>query len=194
MFRSLHEPGHHGYESSLRKIAQRFWWPRVRADMSAFVKDCKVCDRDRSSNLAARSHLEHLPADQPFAVLYIDIVGNQISLSLGALPKSILTIIDKLTGWAKAIPIRDQSVSKVARLCRPSRSRDTKFRINCIQIAEYNLKQQYLHIFAQPSESRKPKHQRTGFRQTEYARNSTGLWWRCCVELFKNDRMTKNPC
>ena len=31
VLRSLHEPGNHGYENSLQKIAQRFWWHRYRA-------------------------------------------------------------------------------------------------------------------------------------------------------------------
>ena len=116
VFRSLHEPGHHGYKASLGTIAQRFWRTLVRADVSAYAKACEVCDRDRRSNPAARSHLGDLPADQPFAVLYIDIVGGQNSMSLGASPKSILTMIDGLTGWAEAIPHPDQSAATVARL------------------------------------------------------------------------------
>lgn len=38
VFRALHEPAHHGYVTTLRRIAQRFYWPRVRSDVSAFVK------------------------------------------------------------------------------------------------------------------------------------------------------------
>ena len=30
VFRALHEPAHHGYQATLRRIAQRFWWPRPR--------------------------------------------------------------------------------------------------------------------------------------------------------------------
>ena len=115
VFRALHESAHHGYEATLRRIAQRFWWPRVRADVSAFVNACKVCDRDRVANLFPRAPLGHPPADLPFATLYIDIVGGQNSLSLGASPKFILTMIDGLTGWAEAVPIFDQSAATVAR-------------------------------------------------------------------------------
>ena len=83
--------------------------------MSAFVRACEVCDRDRVANPSPRTPLGYLPADQPFAALYIDIVGGHGSLSLGASPKSILTMIDGLTGWAEAVPIADQSAPTVAR-------------------------------------------------------------------------------
>ena len=115
VFRSLHEPAHHGYEATLRRILQRFWWPRVRNYVSALVRAYDVCDRDRVANPSPRAPLGHLPADQPFAALYIDIIGGQGSLSLGASPKSILTMIDSLTGWAEAVPIADQSTPTVAR-------------------------------------------------------------------------------
>ena len=76
MFRALHEPAQHGYEATLRRIAQRFWWWRVRGDFSAFAKSCEVCDRDRNSNSLPRAPLGHLPADKFFGRLYIDIVGG----------------------------------------------------------------------------------------------------------------------
>ena len=98
VFRALHEPAHHGYDATLRRIAQRFWWPRVLGDVSAFMKACEVCDCDRNSNQLPRAPLGHLPADQPVGTLYIDIVGGKGSLSLGPSPTSILTMIDGLTG------------------------------------------------------------------------------------------------
>ena len=107
MFLAQHEPAHYGYEATLRRIAQRFWRPHVRGDASAFVKACEVCDRDRNANPFSRTPLGHLPADQLFGSLYIDIVNNQGSLSLGPSLKSILTIIDGVTGWAEAVPIAD---------------------------------------------------------------------------------------
>ena len=113
---ALHLPAHHGLESTLRRVAQRFWWPRVRSDVSTYVRNCKVCDRDKNSNPNPRAALGRLPADQPFSSLYVDIVGGQGSLSLGAGPKSILTMIDGLTGCAEAIPIDDQRAETVARV------------------------------------------------------------------------------
>ena len=115
VFRLLHEFAHHGYEATLRRISQRFWWLRVQNDVCAFVRACEVCDSDRVANPLPRTPLGHLPADQPFTALYIDIVGGQGSLSLGAFPKSILTMIDGLTGCAEAVLIADQSAPTVTR-------------------------------------------------------------------------------
>ena len=106
VFRALHEPAHHGYEATVRRISQSDWWPRVRGDVSAFLSACEVCDRDRVANPAPRAPLGHLPADQPFTTLYIDIVGGQGSLSLGNSPKSLLTMIDGLRGRTDCRPVR----------------------------------------------------------------------------------------
>ena len=115
VFRALHKTAHHGYEATLRRIAKRFWWPHLRDDESAFVKACEICDRDQNANPSPGAPLGHLQADQPFCSLYIDIVGGQGSLSLGPSPKSILTMIDGVTGWAEAVPIADQIAATVAR-------------------------------------------------------------------------------
>ena len=38
--RYFHLLAHHGFESTLRRITQSFWWPRIRGDVSAFVRAC----------------------------------------------------------------------------------------------------------------------------------------------------------
>ena len=83
--------------------------------MSALVRSCKVCDRDRNANPSPREPLSHLLADQPFALLYIDIISGQGSLSLGPSPKSIFNMINMLKGWAKSVTIVDKSTATVAR-------------------------------------------------------------------------------
>ena len=113
---TLHLPAHQGFEITLRCVAKRFWRLRVRGDVSTYVRNYEVCDRDKNSNPNPRAALNRLPADKPFALLYVDIVGVQGSLSLGAGPKSILTMIDRLTTWAKAISIDDQRAETVARV------------------------------------------------------------------------------
>ena len=109
-----HLPGYHGFESNVRRVAQRFWWPRVRGDVFTYVLICEVCDGDKNSNSNPRAALGRLPADQPFASLYDDIVDNQGSLSFAVGPKSILTMIDGLTCWAEAILIDDQRTETIA--------------------------------------------------------------------------------
>ena len=66
---ALHLPAHHSFESTLRRVAKRFCWPRVRGDVSTFVRNCEECDRDRNFNLNPRAAFGRLPADQPFVSL-----------------------------------------------------------------------------------------------------------------------------
>ena len=42
VIRSLHLPAHHGYESTLPRISQRFWWPRVEVISPRSSKTVKV--------------------------------------------------------------------------------------------------------------------------------------------------------
>ena len=83
----------------------------MRHDVS-FVK---ACDRYRNANPLLCVLLGHLLVDQSFGTLNIDIVAGQSSLSLGPSQKSILIMIDGLTGCAEAMPIADQSATTVAR-------------------------------------------------------------------------------
>ena len=39
--RSLHLTAQHGFEITLHRITQRFWWPRIRGDVSAFIQRAK---------------------------------------------------------------------------------------------------------------------------------------------------------
>ena len=96
----IHLPPQHGFESTLRRITQRFWWPRLRGDVSAFVRACKVCDLDRCSNPNPLTLLRQLSDDNLFSLLYIDIIKGQGTISLGASPRSILSIMTGHTGWA----------------------------------------------------------------------------------------------
>ena len=105
---------HHGYEATLRRIAQRLWWRRGRREVSAFVKSLKVGDFDRNANPLPHSPLNYLPVDQHFGTLYIDIVGGQGLLSLEPSSKSNLTMIYGLTDWADEIPIAAQSAATCA--------------------------------------------------------------------------------
>ena len=89
---------------------------RVRGDVSTYVRNCEVFDRNKNTNPNPRTALGLLPADRPVASLYLDIVGGQGSRLLGAVPKSIITMLDGLTGWADAIPIDNQRAETVARV------------------------------------------------------------------------------
>lgn len=192
--RALHASAYHGNENTLRCISKRFWLPYVRSDVSAFVNNCVVCDRDRYANHLPRAPFEHLLTDLPFACLYIDIeLEGQISLSFGLSPKSILTMVDGLTGWAKATLIADQGVVFHLRLLL---LRDCALRS---PRADTLLSRRGLYLrFSKSCAQRLALITRSRLRisrkQLAYLRVLTVFTWRCCVALLSKDSTTKNRC
>ena len=49
ILQELHdECGHRGREGTYRKVADRYWWPKLFKDVQAFVKSCEQCQRRAS--------------------------------------------------------------------------------------------------------------------------------------------------
>ena len=59
VFRALHKTAHHGYEETLRRIAQQFWWPHVRADCFLGESNRAKCAIETKCQIRFRtSHLD----------------------------------------------------------------------------------------------------------------------------------------
>ena len=111
----LHEPGHHGVKATKNRIKPLFFWPTLGRDVENFVKNCEICDEHRAPPVKPKTPLGELPVEGPFELVFLDLVGGQGSLSTGDTgPKTILSMIDSLTGWAEAVPIPDQTAKTVA--------------------------------------------------------------------------------
>ena len=46
--------GHMGIQNTLKKVAIRFWWPKMGEDIANYVKNCDVCQR-RERNKVGRA-------------------------------------------------------------------------------------------------------------------------------------------
>ena len=117
VLRAMHEPGHHGIKATKSRVKALFWWPSIRRDVDQFVKNCKACDQHRSNRANPKAPLGELPIGGPFELVFLDLVRGQGSLNatdMGA--RTILVMIDSLTGWAEAVPIPDQTAKTVARV------------------------------------------------------------------------------
>ncbi len=93
--RHIHEEsGHLGQHKSILKAEDFFYWPNLRKDMKAFVKECVTCQQLKTSNGLQQQWQELPPVDQPMERVSIDIT----EMGSGAIgQKYVLTVIDNIS-------------------------------------------------------------------------------------------------
>ncbi len=91
--RRIHEKesGHLWQHKSILKAEDFFYWPNLRKDMKAFVKNCVTCQQHKTSSGLQQQWQELPPVDQPMERVSIDIT----EMGIGAIgQKYVLTVID----------------------------------------------------------------------------------------------------
>mgnify|MGYP000480071671 FL=1 len=96
--------GHVGYQKTLKKIQQNFYWPDHTLDIREFVLSCPVCQAEKNVHREPAGLLQPLQLpDQKWADVSLDFIMG--------LPKSdsgrdgILTVVDRATKMVHLIPV-----------------------------------------------------------------------------------------
>ena len=107
--------GHLGEAGTYERIADKYYWPTMYADVKSYVHSCPKCGARKTTFLHRQTPLHTLPRpSEPFEALGIDV--------LGPLPqtkrhnKYILVISDYHTRWPIALAMRNQRASTIATL------------------------------------------------------------------------------
>ena len=98
--------GHLGVNKTLSKIRKLFFWPSMKTAVKKFVSRCHHCQLAGKPNKPIpKAPLNNIPAvGEPFESVVIDIVGPLVKSRSGNI--YILTIIDRMSRYPEAIPIR----------------------------------------------------------------------------------------
>ena len=104
--------GHYGKEKTFAKLTSRFYFPKMRQKLELFIDNCELCIKKAQNKKNPKAPLQPFVATYPNDVLQIDIIEN--------LPSSngyhaILTMIDRYTMYAEAVPLRNTKVETIAR-------------------------------------------------------------------------------
>jgi hypothetical protein len=108
--------GHLGITKTVKRIAEQYWWPGLRDDVTEWVNSCDACQRNKASHDRPQGLLQPLPVPtRRFGSISMDFVV-QLPLTPDE-HDAILVVIDRLTKLVRFIPCRtDNNAAEVAKL------------------------------------------------------------------------------
>eukprot|EP01088_Endostelium_zonatum_P009160 TRINITY_DN2235_c0_g2_i1.p1 TRINITY_DN2235_c0_g2~~TRINITY_DN2235_c0_g2_i1.p1 ORF type:complete len:1400 (-),score=292.55 TRINITY_DN2235_c0_g2_i1:276-4475(-) len=106
--------GHSGFDKTLLKTRERYYFPNMYSEVKKWVQTCKECQERKGltrKEYGSLNPLEH--PSYPFERVAMDIVGPLVETTQGN--KYILTIMDYHTRWPEAISLKDAKAHTVAK-------------------------------------------------------------------------------
>jgi hypothetical protein len=101
---SLHEGAHTGWEKTLAKLRDRFYWPSMWLDVIQYVQMCDPCQKVKHNRGAKVGYLHPLRIlAMPFETISMDFV-TRLPSSRGY--NAILVVVDKFTKYGVFIPTK----------------------------------------------------------------------------------------
>ena len=105
--------GHSGEQHTVHRLKKFAFWPSMRRDAIAFVKNCKICKKYKKERMFPVPILRSQQVVRPFQVTHADLVGP-LSLSDDG-NRYIMTFIDALTRYGIAVAVPNKKAETIAR-------------------------------------------------------------------------------
>ena len=104
--------GHQGVERTQSLARDRFYWPKMSAEIEEWVKHCGRC-LARKANQKIAAPLETIKTHAPMELVCMDFLCLEPDRSNH---RSILVVTDHFTRYAQAFPTKDQTAATVAKV------------------------------------------------------------------------------
>lgn len=105
--------GHGGIDRTLKRIAQRYYFPGMRRFVTEYLKTCIECQRYKPSNVKPAGLLQTPVPAQRFEVLAVDLFGPLPRGSLGE--RWLLVVEDTASKWVELFPLVEATAEACAR-------------------------------------------------------------------------------
>ncbi len=102
--------GHFGLETTLIKLKERYYWPKMNFDVKSYIQTYDQCQRQ--GKITDENELHSIKVKEPFYQWGIDIVEPLIETSRGN--KYIIVAIDYFTKYPEARALTNANAKSVA--------------------------------------------------------------------------------
>lgn len=104
--------GHAGIFKTHGRLVQRYFWPKMRADVSKYVRSCQVCLAHKPEQKAPAGLILGRPdVTKPWELVSIDVVGPLPKSSSGYM--HILSVQDYFSKFCLFIPLRAATAKSI---------------------------------------------------------------------------------
>ncbi len=104
--------GHLGVSRVRSAIKQRFYWPRMRADIERWCKCCRTCSLSKRGPSRGKSPLVQELVASVWERVAFDVIGPLKQTARGN--RFILTVVDYFAKWVEAYPLPEHTAKTVA--------------------------------------------------------------------------------
>ena len=105
-----HQLSHPGERETVRRVAERYYWPGMKSEIAKFVKKCRPCNLVKSKKVITPP-LDPRPVLPPrFSDLQVDIVGLLVE-SEGY--RYLLTVVCRTTRWLDVFPLTEATAPNI---------------------------------------------------------------------------------
>lgn len=108
---------HLGFFKTFRRISENFYWPKIRADVCKYVKNCDICKQIKSPNYDLTPPMGNfVTATRAWQHISADFIGPLVPSSEGY--KFLLVLVDKLTKYVLLFPLRNSTAKSLIRVLK----------------------------------------------------------------------------
>ena len=101
--------GHQGVEKTLQRLHKMAYWVNMAKDVEQYCRNCLTCQQSKLS-MPQRAPLQNVPIGQPWQMVAVDILQVPLSTNNN---RYLLVLQDYFTKWADAVPLPDQTASRI---------------------------------------------------------------------------------
>lgn len=102
LIREFHNSGHEGFDKTLYKLKDVFYWSKIKDNIKQFIKECDICQKNKMVNLVPAGLLHPLPIpEQVWLVVSMDFIGLLKSNGKSV----IMVVVDRLHKYTHFLPL-----------------------------------------------------------------------------------------